>query len=93
MASVKVHNLNGTGGRVPKDGSASWLEWWKKKTGKSCFFCSNISCVRASALGGHVQKDAADDDHWYIVPLCDACNQLTSSFSVPESDLVRLTDD
>ena len=93
MSSVKVHNLNGTADCVPKDGADSWLAWWKKKSGKIGLICANTCCSDFAKLGGHVQKDGeTTTNRWYIVPLCDACNKRTSSFSVPESDLVEVND-
>jgi len=87
-----VHNINGTKDRKPY-GYSSWLEFWKKKSGKTKSLCAAKDCTNAVAVGAHVQKDGSNDRHWYITPLCYSCNAKSESFFVSEDNLVRVTED
>lgn len=93
MSNIKVHNINGTSGRKPNDGSDDWLDFWEAHHTSTVTYCQDTSCTNKKEVGAHVQKDGKDDDkYWYIVPLCKACNAKTVPFSVPENMLVRITD-
>lgn len=73
-----VKNLTKTSDKDPKEGG-SWLEFWKIRSGKRIVFCSNRKCLNTVAVGAHVKlhADYKDGKH-YIVPLCDACNKISS---------------
>jgi len=72
---VMVKNLNNTSGREPKDYD-SWLEFWEAKTGKKANKCA--CCPADAEVGAHVKKDSVFDNEWYIIPLCNRCNQKPS---------------
>ena len=86
-----VHNIKGTKDRKPY-GYDSWLDFWKAKSGQTASLCQNTKCTKKCEVGAHVQKDGANEKHWYITPLCKGCNSLTTPFTVPDSSLVRVTD-
>lgn len=93
---MKVKNLNDRGGRPIPSGYDSWLDWWKAQKGlkaSASVDCANWDCDKTATLGGHVKKDVPSDGHWYMVPLCSGCNQLTGSFDVNAADMVRITED
>ena len=69
---MKVRNLNGTSQNDCSCGS--WLKHWEKHSHKKADLCSAYGCMHKATKGGHVQKEDPADMHWYIVPLCDSCN-------------------
>lgn len=81
-----VQNIHGTSNRRPS-GADTWEEYWTQRKGPFTT-CSNAACTNAAEVGAHVKKTYSLDNHWYIVPLCRACNNLTTPFSVPEGQLV-----
>lgn len=92
-----VHNIRGTSDRQPKDGSGTWINFWKRKQGRSPIYCCCESCMETENLvGAHVQETGEDTrDYWYILPLCRKHNNpnFTDSFEVySEDDLVRITE-
>ncbi len=86
---ARVHNLNGTSDRRPPSGYSSWKAWWEARKGRKFSLCSCSICVDPATVGAHVQKHGVADRKWYIVPLCDKCNQKpgTEVFSVSDGDL------
>jgi hypothetical protein len=88
ISMTKVKNVNGSS-RFPKPQNYdSWLEYWERQTGKKARSCSAVGCgARTDLVGAHVQKAYGDDKHYYIVPLCSACNQRADTFDV-EAELV-----
>jgi len=82
-----VKNVNGSGRYSSPKGYNSWLDYWKAKTGTNPSFCSEKSCLNTDLVGAHVQKAYEFDNSWYIVPLCNSCNQKSSSevFEVNET--------
>ena len=88
--NVLVRNISGTSseryGTPPKE-FISWRAYWEEMTGKEFSRCSNTLCSNEAEVGGHVQKVESWDKHWYIVPLCKACNNKRSSFEVNGDDL------
>lgn len=80
---VLVKNVNGTSRFTAPDGYDSWLDYWEKQSGKHALYCSATDCPHSTNLvGAHVQKVDSTDRCYYIVPLCNACNQRTESFYV-----------
>lgn len=66
---MKVNNINGTSGHTCACGS--WLEHWKKFSGRALPpYCAVSTCASRPEDGAHVQRDSVLDRHWYIVPLC-----------------------
>lgn len=64
-----VRNINGTNDNSCKCGS--WLEHWKKFSGRDLpSFCPEDKCSQKPEVGAHVQKENTTDTAWYIVPLC-----------------------
>lgn len=89
MALVK--NINGSSDNNPPDGFDSWKEYWESRKGRRFSRCSNLSCSSAAEVGAHVKK-AFGTNEWYIVPLCNSCNNPsnTDAFEVNASDLLRI---
>lgn len=73
-----VKNVNGSGRYSSPPGYTSWLDYWKKQTGQNPIYCSEKSCLNTNLVGAHVQKAYGTDNSWYIVPLCNSCNQKSS---------------
>jgi len=66
---MQVKNIDGTSDKNCSCGS--WLDHWKKYSGKdSPTYCSESKCMETDLVGAHVQKYASTDNSWYIVPLC-----------------------
>lgn len=86
-----VRNISGTSDNTPPKGYSSWKEFWESKMNRRLSSCSNLSCDRRADHGGHVKKVHGLGE-WYIVPLCDKCNNPynTDSFSVKDTDLLRV---
>lgn len=90
-----VKNLNGTSDSKPKNGYKTWENYWEKETHKKFADCSCKDCKNKAEVGAHVKKVNAypgmfiNDNHWYIIPLCRACNCKSSKdeFEVRSSDL------
>ena len=83
-----VNNINGTSDNSCK--CISWLEHWKKFSGRSLpEFCPEENCTQSPEIGAHVQKDSSisSDRNWYIVPLCKKHNAETGKtlniFDIP----------
>ena len=74
---MNVQNLNGTGAHTCKCGS--WIAHWKKYSKTVPTTCARKGCPNKAEYGGHVQKVNSTDKHWYIIPLCPACNNINSS--------------
>lgn len=72
-----VKNINGTSDTDCKCGS--WLQHWKKFTIQTVTYCSETSCMKTELVGAHVQKHNSTDNKWYIVPLCNAHNHVSST--------------
>jgi len=75
--AIKVKNLNGTSDSEVPAGYSSWLEYWEKKTGNKANQCG--CCMAKASVGAHVKKCDSVDNNWYIVPLCQRCNNRPPS--------------
>lgn len=94
---VYVHNVKGSSkvSAKPPFPYSSWLNYWecmkqstlKANTPYYCPACGK-AVTREHFDGCHVQKMGLTDLKWYIIPLCDSCNQRKDSFSVDEDLLV-----
>lgn len=73
---MRVKNLIGTSPRNCNCGS--WLQHWKNFSDQTATICRALGCSRKDIVGAHVQKDVPYDKNWYIVPLCNQCNRLTT---------------
>ncbi|HAD81758.1 MAG: hypothetical protein A2509_10730 [Candidatus Edwardsbacteria bacterium RIFOXYD12_FULL_50_11] len=71
----KVRNINGTPYNTCSCGS--WLAHWEKYSGRIAVYCSEAGCANQAEAGGHVLRVGANDDNWYIIPLCAEHNSLT----------------
>ncbi len=86
---MRVKNLNGTSSHSCNCGS--WLAHWKKFRENYRFrastedFCSVIGCSRKATVGGHVSRAIPGFNDWYIVPLCEQCNQRTAEFDIDDN--------
>lgn len=87
---IKVKNLHNTSDHDVPSGYSSWLDYWEKHMKMRSHYCSNRICVKLSSVGAHVKKVDSNDNHWYIVPLCYACNNSYNNdeFYVEEAMLV-----
>ncbi len=82
--------------KSPKDGSSSWIEYWKKHSGLAlkdfCRDCGKAASPDDPLVGAHVQKVASIDQDYYIVPTHKSCNTQGASdnhsFSCDERALV-----
>ena len=86
-----IKNANGTSKwSKPSTGEASWLEYWKKQTGKKATCYGATDCYSTGTLvGAHVQKVFGGNE-LYITPLCMSCNQRSCNFWV-DTELVRVS--
>mgnify|MGYP001398950782 CR=1 FL=1 len=71
----KVRNINGISNNNCRCGS--WLAHWEKFSGRKAVFCSEAGCANQAEAGGQVLRVGANDDNWYIIPLCKEHNALT----------------
>ncbi len=94
---MKIHNVTGSSkvSAKPPYPYTSWLKYWEAKKGfvldpnkwYNCPACGN-AFQRKNFDGCHVQKYGSTDRKWYIIPLCDSCNQSTGILEVDETLLV-----
>lgn len=89
---IAVHNLNKTADRKPPAGYTTWIKWWETQTGRRFYSCSRVGCNNFADVGAHVQQEGSADKSWYIVPLCTACNNISSkeAFLVDAENMVSL---
>ena len=93
---ITIHNVKGSS-KVSENAPfpyGSWLPYWesikgalKANTPYYCPACGK-AVTREHFDGCHVQKCNLLDQKWYIIPLCDSCNQRKDMFSVDEDLLV-----
>jgi len=68
---VRVRNINGTSIKTCQ--CASWLDHWRKFSGRAIpAYCAEMLCTNPAEIGAHVQKDTDSDPNWYVIPLCSA---------------------
>lgn len=83
----KVRNLR-EGSR-----SGNWIQHWKDATGiTDPGECHNVDCHEKATVGGHVQRVDANDNTWYIVPICQSCNCQRGAEMTVEGPLVGCVD-
>jgi hypothetical protein len=70
---LRVRNLNGSAHTSCNAGS--WLTYWEKFSRQTAHGCFVSGCTNECSVGGHVQKESATDKNWYVVPLCEECNE------------------
>jgi hypothetical protein len=70
---MTVRNLNGQG--QSRFSGVVLLAHWDRFSRQTAYRCFVNGCRNKCTVGGVVQKDAAADGPWYIIPLCDACNR------------------
>ena len=59
----------------------SWKKHWIRLSGKSWpTQCSFAACYNSASLGAHVINSKVSGEK--IVPACDSCNKLKSTFSL-----------
>lgn len=80
---MKVKNVQGTSDKSCSCGS--WLNHWKRFSGKAIPIVCATACTDDATVGGHVQKVGSSDTGTYIVPLCDKHNQTTEAMEINES--------
>lgn len=91
MRYIKVRNVSGTTDRARNIGG-SWLEYYKRKSGKIHHYCAAYGCTNTDLVGGHVVKAESYDKSWYIIPICKHHNSPGKEFWVQEEELVSATD-
>jgi len=77
-------NAHGTAKKRAPSDYKSWLDYWKKHTGRIPRECSVEDCHNKDLVGAHVEKVAGKDKDRYIVPICNSCNSRTETFNVTE---------
>lgn len=81
---IFTKNINGSSFISPKPKSGDgncWRNFWEIRKGKLlnpfafyvCPGCGN-NVLGTDLFGCHVKKVGCHDDRWYIVPMCQACN-------------------
>lgn len=94
---MKIKNVIGSS-KISKNIPAPytcWRDYWagevgfkfEESTEYECPACGK-SITKERFDGCHVQKANSTDKRWYIVPLCDRCNQRTGDFEVAGDLLV-----
>lgn len=81
-----VRNIGGTGQN--SCGCDSWLDHYRRGSGISSglTFCSIEGCYNAATVGAHVQISGSITRQWFIVPMCESHNRVTTSdLSIPNS--------
>ncbi len=68
-----VRNLNGQAQN--RYSGTALLAHWDRFSRQTAYRCFVKGCRSKCSVGGYVQKDAATDAGWYIIPLCDDCNR------------------
>lgn len=69
----------------------NYLRYWEEKQVSVANECARIGCDKTAQRGGHVYRPGTGPHpHYYIVPLCNSCNQTNypDVFEVYEGDLV-----
>ena len=91
--SVLIHNVKGSSKISQKAPYpyGSWLQYWEGVSGNRIMLNTRYNCPGCGAPttrehfdGCHLQKVGLVDRKWYLMPLCDKCNQRTDMFSVDE---------
>jgi hypothetical protein len=83
-----VRNINGTSDSK-KCPCEIWLNHWMRYTKKMPSSCSVPNCENKELVGAHVQKEDADDNSWYIIPLCkEHNNQKGEMLVVRKTELI-----
>jgi hypothetical protein len=85
--TVHVQNRKGHGYTDGYD----FLDYWEEHSGQVAKKCSRIGCNNKADCGGHVYKyGTGSHPHYYIVPLCNSCNQkeFPNGFDVYADNLV-----
>lgn len=94
---MKIKNVIGSS-KISKNApktNTCWRDYWESRFGYEleegvmyeCPACGN-GVTKEHIDGCHVQKVNSIDKSWYIVPLCDSCNQKTGELDVDETLLV-----
>ncbi|WP_120945779.1 MULTISPECIES: hypothetical protein [Helicobacter] len=66
----------------------SWIEFWKKETGKSSPKCCIYGCSNSADRGAHVYLD--DERSWWVVPVCSSCNPADNSSWDVKADTIAV---
>lgn len=83
-----VKNINGTSS-APYN-RAVWLERYREVTRSTAIYCARLGCDRTARVGAHVQdKDGRSSNRWYIIPLCDSCNNTSNTSEMPIKNTIR----
>jgi hypothetical protein len=72
----------------------SWLEYWEDNKQSlnddiryKCPVCDEY-ITKDHFVGAHVQKVNDIDKTWYIIPLCNSCNNKKEHFNIPQKFLL-----
>jgi len=72
---------NKSGTSVRNCACGTWKQHWLNYSGKSWpSSCSVSNCNSAPSLGAHIRNPNVTGEN--IVPMCDSCNKLTSTFNL-----------
>lgn len=94
---ITIHNVKGSS-KISKKAPfpyGSWLQYWEAMKNRTLepnklYYCPACgkAVTREHLDGCHVQKTGFFDQNWYIIPLCDSCNQRKDMFLVDQDLLV-----
>ncbi|MDE7413936.1 MAG: hypothetical protein K2N05_09155 [Muribaculaceae bacterium] len=101
--NIFTKNINGSSSISPKPkaGNGScWREFWEKRTGHiinpfALYICPGCgdNVYGKDVFGCHVKKIGCQDDSWYIVPMCQKCNNKHDQvFYIDENLLTPVND-
>lgn len=68
LKMMVIKNISKAWGKI--ESGESILQQWEKISERKAKVCSEKGCIETNLLGVLVQKNDANDDAWYIVPLC-----------------------
>lgn len=80
---MKYINLKSTGNRKCPSRYSSWLDYYMQSNGlRVTPSCGHKGCSKTADVGAHVKKENSVDNKWYIIPSCQACNKVSTSFEI-----------
>jgi hypothetical protein len=78
-------NIRGTGDNKPPEGCTNYLEFYEKESGHTTKICKVKGCTNGVEMGAHVKKvklRSNQDNSWYVIPMCKACNKRDDEFEL-----------
>jgi serine phosphatase RsbU (regulator of sigma subunit) len=85
--SVKVINAKNPLENAGAD--RTWLDHWRQHSGQKTAICAVQTCLNWVEIGAQVLRKGADDEAFYVVPLCRR-HALEQNLSLDISDKIKL---